>query len=610
MNILVAIPLMPALVFLLFFLLPRRTRTKLLFVPLGAMATSLVLSLIAFASVFPGAEKIAEHGAQFTSYSIGVIGGVPLDISLRLDPLAALMLLVVTIVGMAVQVYSLSYMKGEERIAWYYAVLSLFTAAMLTLVLAGDFLLFYMSWEVMGLCSYLLIGFWNTNDEARKASIKAFLTTRIGDVGFAISLAMIWANVGSFDIPTVLGAAHSWAPGVATAVALLLFFGAMGKSAQFPLHIWLPDAMAGPTPASALIHAATMVAAGVFLVARALPVFEVSGVALQVVLVIGAITTLMAASMGAVQHDIKKVLAYSTISQLGYMFLGLGTGIVSAGMFHLFTHAFFKSLLFLGAGSIIHALHTQDMREMGGVAKDMKVTTAVFTVGTLALSGILPFSGFFSKDLILDHLWKEGHYIVFSVALITAGLTAFYMSRLWFRVFSGTPRGDHRAHEADAKILLPMVVLAVFAAGAGAFTIVLGEFLGSETEWPQLAMASVSTLTALGGIGLGWVLFGNGRDPEAARARASKTYMIVTNKFFLDLIAEHYIAGGYNRLSEKVNWFDKYIINGVVNGVGVACRNAGGTLRRIQTGQVQTYQRLAIAAFLVLVLVVVLATGV
>jgi NADH-quinone oxidoreductase subunit L len=329
-----------------------------------------------------------------------------------------------------------------------------------------------------------------------------------------------------------------------------------------------------------------------------------------VVLIIGATTALLAASMGSVQHDIKKVLAYSTISQLGFMFMGLGTGNVSAGMFHLFTHAFFKSLLFLGAGSIIHSLHTQDMREMGGVGKSMKVTTVTFTVGTLALSGIMPFSGFFSKDLILDHLWREGHYVIYSVALASAFLTAFYMARLWFRVFSGTPRKAGHAHESDMKILSPMIVLALLSVLAGATTLVFGEFLGSETEWPSLVMGGASTIVALSGIGLGWALFGNGRDPEAVRARASKVYMIVTNRFFLDLVAEQYIAGGYNRLSEKVNWFDKKVINGIVNGVGVACRQAGTQLRRLQAGRVQVYQRLVVAAVLVLVLVAVLATGV
>jgi NADH-quinone oxidoreductase subunit L len=300
------------------------------------------------------------------------------------------MLLVVTIVGLCVQVYSLGYMHGDERIGWYYAVLSLFSAAMLAVVLADNFLMLYMAWEVMGLCSYLLIGFWHTEEGPRKASIKAFLTTRVGDVGFALGLAVMFTATGSFSFDVVLPAASSWAPGVATACALLLLFGAMGKSAQFPLHVWLPDAMAGPTPASALIHAATMVAAGVYLVLRALPIFVASGVALSVTMTIGIITTLLGGTLALIQYDIKKVLAYSTISQLGYMFVALGTASEVAALYHLVTHAFFKALLFLAAGVLIHSTHTQDMREMGGLRRKMPVTATVFTIGALALSGVFP----------------------------------------------------------------------------------------------------------------------------------------------------------------------------------------------------------------------------
>ncbi len=609
MNYILAIPLLPALVFLLFFLLPRRVRTKLLFLPIVAMAGSLALSIPAFLAVWPGGEDATAEGVWSLAYNVGVIDGKPLELLFRLDTYSAMMLLVVTIVGLCVQVYSLSYMKGEERIAWYYAVLSLFTAAMLVLVLAGDYLLFYMSWELMGLCSYLLIGFWNSDDGARRASMKAFLVTRVGDVGFAIGLVMIWMTVGSFDFHTVLPSASTWAPGVATVIALLLLFGAMGKSAQFPLHMWLPDAMAGPTPASALIHAATMVAAGVFLVARSLPIFEVSGVALQVVLVIGAITAFGAATMGAVQHDIKKVLAYSTISQLGYMFLGLGTGSAAAGLFHLFTHAFFKSLLFLAAGSIIHSLHTQDMREMGGVGKTMRLTTVMFTIGTLALAGIPVFSGFFSKDAILDELWLGHHYIIFGIALATAGLTAFYMTRLWVRVFPGEDKSHGHAHESDWKMLIPMGVLSVLALTAGAATVVFGEFVGGELEWPKLGFAAASLGVALAGIALGYTLFGNGKDTEELKARSSRLYMLVTNKYFLDVIVDSWVPTTYNSLSERVNWFDKTIINGVVNGVGMSCRQAGAALRRIQSGQLKTYQRAIVAAVLAAVVVIVIVAG-
>jgi NADH-quinone oxidoreductase subunit L len=610
MNYVIAIPLLPAAVFLLFFLLPRRARNKMLYVPIGAMAASFALSIPAFLAVWPGGEEAAHEGIWQVSYAMGTIGAKSVDLILRLDSFSAMMLIVVTVVGLAVQIYSLSYMHGEERVGWYYAVLSLFTSAMLLVVLAGDFLLFYMSWEVMGLCSYLLIGFWFAEVAARNASIKAFLVTRVGDVGFAIGLALIWVTVGSFDFHEVLPAAHSWAPGIATAVAFLLLFGAMGKSAQFPLHVWLPDAMAGPTPASALIHAATMVAAGVFLVARALPIFEASGVALETVLLIGAVTALIGATMGAVQYDIKKVLAYSTISQLGYMFIGLGTGSIAAGLFHLFTHAFFKSLLFLGAGSIIHALHTQDMREMGGVAKSMKWTTATFSIGALALAGIFPLSGFFSKDLILDELWHEHHYVYFAMALGTAFLTAFYMTRLWWRVFPGESRdpSGHHAHESDAKMIGPMVVLTVITVLAGFSISMFGEFVGSEAAFPQLAMGAVSTLTALGGIGLGWLFFGDGRDMEAARSRYSRVYQLISNKYFLDVFVDR-TAHDYTRLSEGVNWFDRVVINGVVNGTAVFSRWLGTLMRKVQNGRLQTYQRLAIAGVILFVLVTVYLKG-
>ncbi len=340
--------------------------TNALWVSIGAMAGSLALSLYTFTRVWPGGEEPVWS----STFVLADIGGRPLEIGLRLDAVSAIMLLVVTIVGLCVQVYSLDYMRKDQRKGWYFAVLSLFSAAMLMLVLAGDYLLLYMSWEVMGLCSFLLIGFWHEQAGPRAAAIKAFLTTRVGDVGFAIGLAVMWATAHTFNIHEV--SKFEWAlyPAAALAVALLLFFGAMGKSAQVPLHVWLPDAMAGPTPASALIHAATMVAAGVYLVIRAMPIFhQASPVGLHIVMAIGVTTALVGGLLAVVQYDIKKILAYSTISQLGFMFVALGAGSTVAALFHLVTHAFFKSLLFLGAGMIIHATHTQDIREMGGLAQ-------------------------------------------------------------------------------------------------------------------------------------------------------------------------------------------------------------------------------------------------
>ena len=622
---LLAIPLLPALAFALLAPLPRARRNALRWVPAVAMAGSLVGAVVAFAAVM--AAGGGERPVYQASVAIATIGGRALEVGIQLDAVAAIMLLVVTIVGMCVQVYSLGYMHRDARVGWYFAVLSLFSAAMLGLVLASDFLLLYMCWEVMGLCSYLLIGFWHTQEGPRMASIKAFLTTRVGDVGFAIALAIMYASVGSFGFDAVLRG-YSWTPALATAVALLLLFGAMGKSAQVPLHVWLPDAMAGPTPASALIHAATMVAAGVYLVARALPIFEVSEVALTVTLVVGTATALLGGLLACVQHDIKKVLAYSTISQLGYMFIALGTGSAVAGMFHLMTHAFFKSLLFLGAGVIIHAVHTQDMREMGGLRKLLPWTTAAFTAGTLALAGVFPFSGFWSKDEILVSLWHGGHYVVFVLALFAAFLTAFYMTRLWFRVFAG-PAQKPDAREAHTEMIVPMVVLGVITLSVGFSSPFFARLLGETGGWPDIRMALGSSAVAASGIVAGWWVFGKKAvDTEALKARFAHLYGIFDNKFYFDRTYEFVFVAAYDRLSDALwsfdakvidgavngfasawsavaggSWtFDGRVIDGAVNGLGSGVKWIGARVRRLQVGRVQTYQRLVMAAVIVLVL--------
>jgi NADH-quinone oxidoreductase subunit L len=543
------------------------------------------------------------------------------------------MLLVVTIVGLCVQVYSLSYMRDDERIGWYYAVLSLFTAAMLIVVLADNFLELYMAWEVMGLCSYLLIGFWHQEEGPRKASIKAFLVTRVGDVGFALGLALMYQTCGSFAYDVVLPAAVTWAPGVATAMALLLLFGAMGKSAQFPLHVWLPDAMAGPTPASALIHAATMVAAGVFLVIVSMPIFVASKTALTVTLVIGLITALLGGLLGMVQYDIKKVLAYSTISQLGFMFIALGAGGATQALWHLTTHAFFKSLLFLGAGSIIHATHTQDMREMGGLARKMPWTTAVFTIGTLALAGVFPLSGFFSKDEILLALQHSHNTLAFGLTLLAAAMTAFYMTRLCVRVFLGEPA---HAHESDALMLSPMVLLAAITAVIGLLTPAAFVFLGHEGEWPTLAMFATSTAVTAAGFGVGWYVYGMRRvDTERVRERLGFVYVALREKLYMDAVYDAVFVRPYavlcdgldaidgtvidgavngaamlwRRVSTRGRSFDIAVIDGLVNGVAAFVVAAGSRLRRLQTGRVQSYQKLILGALLLLMLFMVLSKG-
>jgi len=629
MAYVIAIPLLPAFAFAVLAPLPRRLRTGGVWLAFAAVLGSLALSVSAFLEVWPGGH--GEEPVFHASTPIAHIGDAVFSLGIRLEPTSALMLLVVTIVGVAVQWYSLGYMHTEERIGWYYAVLSLFTAAMLALVLADNFLMLYMAWEIMGLCSYLLIGFWHEQEGPRLASIKAFLTTRVGDIGFALGLAVMFAEVGSFDFGAVL-VEHQWSAGAATAVALLFLFGAMGKSAQFPLHVWLPDAMAGPTPASALIHAATMVAAGVYLVVRAFPIFEASPSALLITLGIGLVTAVAAGLMAVVQHDIKKVLAYSTISQLGYMFMALGAGGATAGLYHLVTHAFFKSLLFLGAGVIIHAAHTQDMREMGGLAKRLPITTTVFTIGSLALAGVFPFSGFWSKDEILTVLIHEHHYVALAGALLAAFVTAFYVARLWFRVFTG-PAQSEDLREGHRSMLLPMTVLAAITAVLGFCGPALGEFLGHEIPWPELQTALPSTAVAGGGLVLGWYVYGRRSkviNTQALKQRYPHAYGILVNKLYLDLTYDYFIVKPYGHLAAGLSrfdgsvidgavnlagstwrriadagWsFDSTIVDGVVNGAAAIVKEAGAQMRRVQTGRVRTYQMLVVGAVVALAVLI------
>jgi NADH-quinone oxidoreductase subunit L len=635
----------------------RQLRNRARWISIAAIVTSALLSLAAFIAVWPGAGlaengghgEAAAHGGEAAghaveysyqaSYTMAEISGLSLDLGIALDPVAAIMLVIVSIVGACVQVYSIGYMHEDERVGWYYAVLSLFTSAMLFLVLASDLLLFFMAWEIMGLCSYLLIGFWHEQEAPRRASMKAFMTTRVGDIGFMMGLWVIFAEVGSFEFETVLAHPAEWSAGIATAAALLLLFGAMGKSAQVPLHVWLPDAMAGPTPASALIHAATMVAAGVFLVFRTFPIFEASGTAITVTLIIGAITALVGGLLATVQHDVKKVLAYSTISQLGYMFIALGAAGTTAALYHLTTHAFFKSLLFLGAGVIIHATHTQDMREMGGLRKFLPWTTATFTIGSLALAGVFPFSGFWSKDEILTVLWHEGEYVVWAAALFGAFITAFYVSRLWFRVFTGPEQQSH-PHEGHKSMVAPMVLLAAITVVLGFLGPQLGVFLGHEIPWPALVMAGVSSLVTFSGIGLGWWVYGRRSvvlNTRTLKNRTGYLYDALVMKFYFDLTYERLIispfirltsvlavfdlrrvdgavngaASAWSRLAEYSWRFDGGVIDGAVNGVAVWTRKLGAMARTIQVGRVQTYQRLVVAAtvFLMVIVVWIVAKG-
>ena len=548
------------------------------------------------------------------------------DVALLLDPLSAIMILVVTGVGFLIHVYSVGYMADDESYARYFTYLNLFMFSMLTLALANNFLLLYAGWELVGACSYLLIGFWFTRKSAADAGKKAFIVNRIGDFGFALGVMLIFAAFGTLDYGQVFaqaGAVLNGATfdlggglviGTATLITFLLFTGATGKSAQIPLYVWLPDAMEGPTPVSALIHAATMVTAGVYMVARSHVLFELAPATMLLVAIIGALTAMFAASMALVQHDIKKVLAYSTISQLGFMFLAVGVGAFAAGIFHLMTHAFFKALLFLCAGSVMHALGGQtDMRKMGGLQYKLPVTFWTFVIGALAISGIPGFAGFFSKDEILLKAFtsSQGGFILWLVALITAGMTVVYIWRVVALTFLGSSRMDHHteqhAHESPPVMSWPLLILAALAivggyvgvpailGGGNQFEQFLAPVFGEtvvhveqSTEWGLTLAAVAVALLALFAVYYVYIV-----RPElpAKVARAfGPLYTFVYEKYHVD---ELYVAVIVNPLKRLAGWLaavlDVRVIDGVANGAGALVGWCGQQLRAVQDGFVRSY---------------------
>ncbi len=522
------------------------------------------------------------------------------------DPLSALMALVVTGVGSLIHLYSIGYMKGDPRFGRFFSYLNLFVASMLILVLADGFALLFVGWELVGLCSYLLISFWFEKPAAAAAGKKAFVVNRVGDAGFLVALMLVFSTFGSLGYQEVLGRAPAdLSTGRATAICLLLLLGAAGKSAQFPLYVWLPDAMEGPTPVSALIHAATMVTAGVFMVARTGALFDLAPTAAAVVAAVGIGTALYAATIAVAQHDIKRVLAYSTISQLGYMFAGVGAGAYVAGLFHLTTHAFFKALLFLGAGAVIHALGgEQDLRRMGGLWRRLPVTTAAMVVGWLALSGLPPLSGFWSKDEILAALFARGGAwrALWAVGLLTALLTALYMSRMIYLTFFGAPRWAAGAHprEVPPVMTLPLAGLAVAALGAGVINTPwrpgLEHFLdpvfaglqvaplpSSTTQW---VLAGVAAGAAVVGLLLAAAAYLRGRRP----AEDGPAWDLVRRGYRVDeAYARVFAAGGGAAARFAADTVDQKGIDGLVNGVGVLVRTVGERLRPLQTGFVRQY---------------------
>ena len=633
------IAFLPAMSALLTLFLGKRTPGKGSVYGIAAVGASLVLSLGVLWTFVGG-----ERGFYEASMPWFQIGQLHLEVGVYIDGLTAVMVVVVTSISLCVHIYSLGYMKGDVRFTWFYTVLSLFTSAMLVVVLANNLFQLLVGWEVMGVCSYLLIGHWWEDHVNSSSAIKAFITTRVGDVPFMFGIFVLISITGftTSNIPAISDVVSHGGASVAlvSAAALLLFGGTIGKSAQFPLHVWLPDAMAGPTPVSALIHAATMVAAGVYLVGRLFFVFtDADPVVLQIVGVVGGITMLGAALMAFVQDDIKRVLAYSTISQLAYMVAGMSMGPAgrTGAFFHLFTHAFFKALLFLGSGVVIHAVHTNNMSEMGGLRSRMPITFWTFLIGSLALAGVPPLAGFWSKDELLVVANEGGHDVMFVVLLLTALLTAFYMTRAVLMTFFGEFRGHGEPHEGPRTmtgVLVALATVTVFVGLLGAPQ--LGAPFGTWVFFHEIEealfvpwIAVASTLAALLGIAIGYRLYNTYRERDPIRS-LGPAYTVLTNKYYLDdlywkwivrpvrddLSARVYwndrriIDGVVNgaasftkTLGNGVNWFDEKVIDGAVNGLANLAGFTGGLLRYIQSGNVQRYAVFLFAGVVVLAVI-------
>jgi len=549
--------------------------------------------LIAFAWALKTVLALGEAPTFEHYFDWIVAGGFRVGCDFAVDRLTAVMLLVVTGVGSLIHIYSISYMEHDHGYYRFFAYLNLFMFFMLTLVLAANYLVLFVGWEGVGLCSYLLIGFWFHKTSATNAGNKAFIVNRIGDYGFSLAMLMIVVNFGSLDFRTVFGAA-SKPEGMLTPIAMLLLVGACGKSAQFPLYVWLPDAMEGPTPVSALIHAATMVTAGVYVVARSFPIYIHAPAALERVAVIGLFTAAFAATIGLAQNDIKKVFAYSTVSQLGYMFLGLGTGAFSSGIYHLMTHAFFKALLFLGAGSVIHALSgEQDMRNMGGLRKKIPVTFWTLMCAALAISGVPPLAGFFSKDAILLAAYHHAPWMYW-VGTITAGMTAFYVFRAMFMTFFGEYRGHEHPHESPAVITVPLAILAVLSVIGGFIKIPvwLDKFFPAAEAPEEFSLVVISVAAGLIGIALAYVMYI--AKPGLADSVSSGfgwLYRVVYNKYFVDEIYNAAVVKPLVAGSRVVLWrgVDAGLIDGMANGIGSRSQGFGSVLRLLQSGNIRSY---------------------
>jgi len=608
----------------------------------GAIGLSFIIVVGAFFETL--ALPVDQRLNIVTLFQWIAVAGLNISFSYQVDQLSLVMSLIVTGVGFIIHIYSIGYMHGDKSFWRFFAYMNLFIFAMMNLVLADNFLLLFLGWEGVGLCSYLLIGFWYDRKFEKSttsaAGLKAFIVNRIGDFGFLLGMFLIYSTFGTLVFTDVFSRAVSFAvpEHIFVLIAIFLFIGATGKSAQIPLLVWLPDAMAGPTPVSALIHAATMVTAGVYMVARCSIIYASAPAAMMVVAVIGVFTAFFAATIGLVQNDIKKVLAYSTVSQLGYMFLALGAGAFSAGIFHVMTHAFFKALLFLGAGSVIHSMHEQqDIRHYGGLKKYMPLTYGTFLVAAVAISGIPPLSGFFSKDEILWYSFTNLGFVFWLIGLLTAIMTAFYMFRLYFMTFEGKEKFDHHKvhpHESPKVMTVPLIILAVLAAIGGFIgipEIFSGEHgnlfhswlapvfktaemkllqFGSHSHFEELLLMIISVVAAAGAIFYARYVYL--KKPEVAAKTSSKfkgIYNVLLNKYFVDEVYDATIINPIVKGSESILWkiADNKIIDGLINNLAKLIEIISGSIKKIQTGIAQSYALVMVLGILIALFWIILS---
>ena len=589
----------------------------------GSILASFAIALLIF-------FQLGDEPVQVKVFEWFAAGKLNVDFAFMIDQLSVVFLLIIAGIGFLIHVYSAGYMHDDDGFTRFFSYLNLFVFFMLLLVMGNNFLIMFVGWEGVGLCSYLLIGFWYKNNEYNNAAKKAFIMNRIGDLGFLLGILMIYVTFGTLDYTKVfeMVKANAANKDMLNVIGLLLFIGACGKSAQIPLYTWLPDAMAGPTPVSALIHAATMVTSGIYMISRAAVIFVNAPVASEVIAIVGLLTALFAATIGLFQNDIKKVLAYSTVSQLGFMFLGLGVGAFTGAVFHVTTHAFFKALLFLGAGSVIHAMSgEQDIRKMGGLKKALPITHLTFLIATIAISGIPPFSGFFSKDEILAHAYEHNKLYWF-LGIVGSMLTAFYMFRLYFLTFGGSFRGTadqkHHLHESPKSMTIPLVILAVLSVVGGLIGIpnghmhVLHYFLkpgfGPAEAWisnphhfnmHELFLISIAVAAAGVSIYIAYMIYRkNNFLPVDSEEDMTAPQRVIYNKYYVDELYDAIIRKPFDKLSDLAyRFFEIPVVDGIVNGVGSAAKQIGGIVKYAQSGSIGLYLFSMIVAIILFIVV-------